>query len=206
MSEPGGKCTNPNGKGSKSRILRFLLDNQGRVLEWQEIREAAGGVEQWSRRMRELRDEEGYQILSHKDRADLHPGQYLMETDVQRPALPRDISAGTRAYVYERNGYTCQMCGVAAGDPDPLGGPRKVRLTLGHIIDKSKGGTDDASNLRAVCTACNQGLTNAGPQKPDRIQLVSQVRRATIDDQLYLLEWLNTKFGKLAGDTKKPKQ
>ncbi len=193
------RTTDPNGKSSRSRILRFLLDNQGRVLEWQEIREAAGGVEQWSRRMRELRDEEGYQILSHNDRADLHPGQYLMETDVQRPALPRDISAGTRSYVFERNGYTCQMCGAAAGDPDPLGGPRKVRLTLGHIIDKSKGGADDPANLRAVCTTCNQGLSNAGPQKPDRIQLVTQVRRAPIDDQLYLLDWLNAKFGKLTG-------
>ena len=188
-------------KSSKRKTLEFLLANMGRVLEWQEIREAAGNVEQWSRRLRELRDEDGYQILSHNDRADLHPGQYVMETDVQRPAFARNISAGTRAYVLERNGYTCQMCGLAAGDPDPFGGPRKVRLTIGHIIDKSKGGTDDPNNLRAVCVTCNQGLKNTGPQKPDRIQLLTQVRRATIDDQLHLLEWLRAKFGALADTT-----
>ncbi|MEP6663524.1 MAG: HNH endonuclease signature motif containing protein [Verrucomicrobiota bacterium] len=65
---------------------------------------------------------------------------------------------------------------------------------MGHILDKSKGGRDEPSNLRAVCTNCNEGLQNAAPQKPDRIQLLSQIRRATIDDQRAVLEWLQTKF------------
>ncbi|HAJ46463.1 MAG TPA: HNH endonuclease, partial [Alphaproteobacteria bacterium] len=32
-----------------------------------ELREAAGGISEWARRVRELRNEEGYQILSHND-------------------------------------------------------------------------------------------------------------------------------------------
>ncbi|MFM8188644.1 MAG: DNA methyltransferase [Pirellula sp.] len=48
-------------------------------------------------------------------------------------------TANDRGRHLERNGYTCQMCSVAAGDPDPLGGDRTVGLTMGHIIDKSKG-------------------------------------------------------------------
>jgi hypothetical protein len=63
-------------------------------------------------------------------------------------------------------------------------------------LDKSKGGKDDPGNLRAVCTNCNEGLQNAAPQKPDRIQLLSQIRRATIDDQKVVLDWLLKKFGK----------
>lgn len=145
--------------------------------------------------MRELRDEEGYQILSNKDRADLKPGQYLIETDKRLPAFQRSISKETRAFVLERNGYTCQMCGLAAGDPDPFHPSRTIRLTMGHIKDKSKGGSDEPNNLRAVCTNCNEGLQNSAPQKPDRIQLLSQIRRATIDDQKAVLEWLHTKFG-----------
>ncbi|MBX3452455.1 MAG: HNH endonuclease [Planctomycetaceae bacterium] len=94
----------------------------------------------------------------------------------------------------ERNGYTCQMCGVAAGDADPLGSDRTVRLTMGHILDKSKGGDDSPQNLRAVCTNCNEGLQNTSLPKPDRIHLLAQVRRATIDDQRALLEWLLKKF------------
>lgn len=188
-----------NRLGSRQKILAFMLEHIGRVVESDEIRAASGNVSEWARRLRELRDEYGYQILSHRDRADLKPGQYILETDVQLPALARTISKETRAVVLERNGYTCQMCGSAAGDPDPLGGNRKVRLTIGHIVDKSKGGADSLGNLRAVCDACNEGLQNAGPQKPGRIQLLTVVRRATIDDQRHLLDWLNQKFGSQDG-------
>lgn len=189
-------------KGSKALILEFLLANIGRVLDSKEIQSASGGASEWARRVRELRDEEGYQILSHKDRADLKPGQYIIETNKRVPAFKRGISKETRAWVLERNGYTCQMCGVAAGDPDPLGSNRSVRLTMGHIKDKSKGGDDTPQNLRAVCTNCNEGLQNTALPKPDRIHLLSQLRRATIDDQKEVLNWLLTKFGLMASKKK----
>ena len=188
----------PAKKGSKALILDFLLSNVGTVLEAKDIQQASGGASEWARRLRELRDEHGYQILSHKDRANLKPGQYLLETSKRLPAFKRGISKETRAWVLERNGYTCQMCGVAAGDPDPLGGSRTVRLTMGHIKDKSKGGDDTPQNLRAVCTTCNEGLQNTALPKPDRVHLLGQVRRATIDDQEALLNWLLGKFGLVA--------
>ena len=175
-------------------ILDFFLQNVGKVVESRAIQKASGGVVEWARRVRELRNESGYQILSHKDRADLKPNQYLLETTKRLPAFARGVSKQTRAWVLERNGYTCQMCGVAAGDPDPLGSNRTVRLTMGHIVDKSKGGTDDAQNLRAVCTNCNEGLQNTALPKPDRIHLLAQVRKATITDQQALLKWLLLKF------------
>ena len=124
----------------------------------------------------------------------MKPGQYLIETAKRRPAFKRGLSKETKAYVLERNGYTCQMCGVAAGDADPFHSGRTIRLTMGHIIDKSKGGDDLPNNLRAVCTNCNEGLQNTALPKPDRVWLLSQVRRATIDDQKALLEWLLKKF------------
>jgi hypothetical protein len=180
--------------GSKELILEYFLANVGVVLESRDIQRASGGASEWARRVRELRNEEGYQILSHKDRRDLKPGQYVLETIERVPAFRRGISKETRAQVLERNGYTCQMCGAAAGDPDPFGGSRSVRLTMGHIKDKSKGGDDSAQNLRAICDSCNEGLQNTAPQKPDRIHLLSQVRRATIDDQKAVLDWLSKKF------------
>ncbi len=186
----------PKPSGSKKRILAFLLGNMGRVIESRELQKASGWAAEWARRVRELRDEEGYPILSHKDRADLKPGQYLMETDKRRPAFKRGISKETRAVVLERNGYTCQMCGLAAGDLDPYSAGRTVRLTMGHILDKSKGGDDSPSNLRALCTNCNEGLQNAALPKPDTVWLLAQVRRATIDGQKAVLDWLLTKFDK----------
>ena len=180
--------------GSKQLILEFFLHNIGHVLESRDIQLASGGAVEWARRVRELRNEDGYQILSHKDRADLKPNQYLLETIKRVPAFARSISKETRAWVLERNGHTCQMCGVAAGDPDPLRGNRTVRLTMGHILDKSKGGDDLPQNLRAVCTNCNEGLQNTALPKPDRIHLLAQIRRATIHDQEAVLDWLLKKF------------
>lgn len=179
----------------KELILEYFLDNIGKVVESRDIQAASGGAVEWARRVRELRNEMGYQILSHKDRADLKPNQYLLETDKRVPAFKREISKETRAYVLERNGYTCQMCGLAAGDTDPYNTARTVRLTMGHIKDKLKGGDDSPQNLRAVCTNCNEGLQNAAPPKPDRILLLAQVQRATIDDQKALFDWLAKKYG-----------
>lgn len=181
-------------KGSKALILDYLLAHKGQVISSKELQEASGGASEWGRRVRELRDEQGYDILSHKDRSDLKPGEYILASTKRRPAFKRGISKETRAIVLERNGYTCQMCGCAAGDPDPYNPNRTIRLTIGHIVDKSKGGEDTPSNLRAVCSNCNEGLQNAAPIKPDRLQLLAQIRRATLTDQKEVLDWLLQKF------------
>lgn len=181
-------------KGSKAKILEFFLQNIGKVVNSQQLQKASGGAAEWGRRLRELRDEDGYNILSFNDMADLKPGEYVLADNHRRPAFKRGISKETRAIVLERNGYTCQMCGAGAGDEDMLHPSRTIRLTMGHIIDKSKGGDDSVQNLRAICSNCNEGLQNATPTKPDFISLKTAVRRATQTDQKKILEWLCNKF------------
>jgi len=65
---------------------------------------------------------------------------------------------------------------------------------MGHTIDKAKGGEDSPDNLKAVCSNCNEGLQHTAPPKPDTIELLKQIRRARVDDQLRVLEWLEGKF------------
>jgi hypothetical protein len=182
------------GESAKDRLRSYFLSHIGQVLDSYELREIAGGQTEWGRRVRELRDEEGYRILTHHDRSELKPGEYLLENSKPDPAFARDISTETRAYVLDRNGYTCQMCGATAGDPDPLHPGRKIRLQIGHIIDKTMGGTDEPSNLRALCSNCNEGASNATLMRPDLKKLMIEVRRATIGDQLEILKWLIQKF------------
>lgn len=159
-----------------------------------ELRRVSGNITEWARRVRELRNEEGFEIQTHHDRADLKPGQYVLETAKPRPAFTRQISKETRACVLDRNGYTCQMCGAVAGESHPYDLARKTRLHIGHIVDKSLGGTDDPGNLRAICSVCNEGAANVTLQRPDLQKLLVQVRRATVQDQLAVLDWLHNKF------------
>ena len=179
---------------AKSNLRKHFLANVGKVMETEELRKVAGDITEWARRIRELRTEEGFQILTHNDRNSLRPGQYILEDPVPKPAFERSISKETRAMVLDRNGFTCQMCGAAAGEPHPEDPSRRTRLHLGHIIDKSMGGTDDASNLKAICSICNEGASNLTLDRPTARKLLIQIRRAPTSDQLEVLEWLVKKF------------
>ena len=64
---------------SKEKIRQFLLANVGRVIESHELQAAADGAGQYGRRLRELREQEGWPILTHNDTTDLKPGQYLLK-------------------------------------------------------------------------------------------------------------------------------
>lgn len=181
-------------KGARAKLRAHFLANLGRVMGSEELRTVAGNISEWARRIRELRTEEGYLVLTNNDRADLKPGEYLLEVAKPQPAFARGISKETRAFVLDRNGFTCQMCGAVAGEPHPYDTTRKTRLHIGHIIDKSLGGSDDANNLKAICSICNEGAANITLQRPDLNKLMVQVRRATAADQRELLLWLKTKF------------
>lgn len=188
-----------NQKGGARRKLReHFLKNVGVVLESDELRRVAGGITEWARRVRELRNEEGYKILTHNDLSRLKPGQYLLEDSTPAPAFARTISKEIRALVLDRNGFTCQMCGAVAGEPHPYDDNRRTRLHIGHIVDKSVGGDDEPSNLRALCSVCNEGAKNLTHDRPSAAKLLVQIRRAPGLEQLEILDWLLRKFPKQA--------
>jgi hypothetical protein len=182
----------PDKIGSRAKLRDYFLSHVGKILNSTTLRKVAGTSE-WARRVRELRNEEGMHIITHNDRSDLKPGQYILVDTKLLPAFDRGISKETRSIVLDRNGYTCQMCGVAAGELHSFDG-RKVRLHIGHIIDKSQGGSDDPSNLRAVCSVCNEGASNITVNRPDSVKLLMQIRRAPGSEQLKVLQWLMTKY------------
>lgn len=185
----------PTSKGSRAKLREFFIDNLGKILNSDTLREVAGTSE-WGRRVRELRNQEGMNIVTHNDRSDLKPGEYLLVDLKPLPAFERGISKEVRAFVLDRNGFTCQMCGTAAGESHPYDQGRKTRLHIGHVIDKSMGGTDEPANLKAICSVCNEGASNLTLNRPQAIKLLAQVRRAPTTDQLDVLKWIVEKFPK----------
>jgi len=194
----------PRKPGSKQRIKTYLRGRVGKKTSGYQIQEAAQ-VTEWARRVRELRNDEGWPILTHNDDSSLKPGEYRLaavppEDKDKSYRFSNPISSRIRAIVLERNGYTCQMCGAGAGEPDAQNPRRKVRLHIGHIIDRSHGGDDSPGNLRALCSTCNQGAKNLAQEPPTWTYLLAQIRRATIKDQKKALQWLRRKF-KCADET-----
>ncbi|MCB0517841.1 MAG: HNH endonuclease [Lewinellaceae bacterium] len=180
-------------QGSRAKLRDYFIENVGIVLNSEQLRKVAG-VSEWGRRVRELRNEEGMNIITHNDRSDLKPGEYILIDLNPLPAFERGISKETRAFVLDRNGYTCQMCGAVAGEQHPYDSTRKTRLHISHIVDKSLGGTDEPSNLKAICSVCNEGASNLTLTRPSSLKLLVQIRRATVKDQLDALRWLMKKF------------
>jgi 5-methylcytosine-specific restriction endonuclease McrA len=178
------------GTGARDRLRRFLEQNLGHVVDKHQLAEVAG-IHEWARRIRELRDDEGMQILTHNDRADLKPGEYLLESTKRRPRQSHRIAAQLRVQILERDGYTCQVCGRGAGDENPLDATRRLRLHIDHI-DPS--GPASSQNLRTLCSVCNEGRSNLA-LPPASVNLLAMIRRARKEDQLRAFEWLAKKFG-----------
>lgn len=182
-------------RGTLRLAEAYFVAHVGQILDNKTLRKEIGdGSDSWTRRVRELRDKFGYKIRTHLDRPELKPGQYLLEDLDRLPVVARSVSKKLRAFILERNGYTCQSCGVGAGDIHEDGRP--ARLQIAHIIDVSHRGTNDASNLRAMCSLCNEGSSNISPARQSQSQLLAAVRRARPNDQQAAFEWLKKKLGR----------
>ena len=62
------------------------------------------------------------------------------------------IDAAGRRAIYERDGWTCQLCD---GVIDPGATEHADRASLDHIVPQSRGGSHDPSNLRMAHVGCN---------------------------------------------------
>jgi 5-methylcytosine-specific restriction endonuclease McrA len=91
--------------------------------------------------------------------------------------MPRQNRAVSRRSILLRDRYTCQYCGEVF---------ESKRLTLDHVIPRSRGGANSWENLVACCLACNNRKANRTPgeagmllaKKPGRIGVHAKYRLA----------------------------
>lgn len=148
-----------------------------------------------------MRNEYGYDIASHRDDITIPVDGYILRSP--QPAkyrFKRTVKAKTRVFVLNRNGSTCQMCGVGAGEIHPDTGKRVV-LQVGHDKDNNTGGSDNPLNLKALCQFCNQPASDALPDPTDSVKLLTQVRKGSRKAQLDVLEFLKRKYEGALGDS-----
>lgn len=158
--------------GDEIKIAAWLASTKfvGEQFTTEDIRIALGdGLEKndkehLQRRLRELRNRDGWAIPSKKYDRTLPLGHYRLDFVGWHPHLgPRPkrtggVSAKTKRIVIDRDGRRCQVCGIGANEPYP-DRPNKVAvLTAGHITPGSFKGADDLSNLQAECSLCNEAI------------------------------------------------
>lgn len=78
--------------------------------------------------------------------------------------MPRGSGVSTSMVrrVMSEGKFTCEICGIVGYEKRfPKGGYGNytdipgVYLSIDHVFPKSKGGTNERSNLRILCTLCN---------------------------------------------------
>ncbi len=102
-------------------------------------------------------------------------------------SVGRRVSLGGDVY--------CQMCGLCSGDIDEYTGT-KAEFCVDWVPNNGLSFRSRNHEIRTLCSTCNQGAKNITSEKPTKIWLLSQVRRAGQHEQRAVFEWLRTKFGK----------
>ena len=147
-------------KSIRKRVEALFLDNIGKIITREQILEVAKDPktgkepENWHQRLSELRTDEGYTILSWRNRGDLQIQEYLMPNSEKRTSAGKRIKPTDETWVQilERAKYRCEwneggeICGLKEGDVDPVGGGR-VKLTPDHKSPHSVNADTDPKKL-----------------------------------------------------------
>lgn len=136
--------------GVKAKLLEYFRANIGKPVSLEELKYLAGKANEWPRRVRELRTEDGWPISTRmQGREDLPVGTYVLDEDKQAPEHDRKIPDDVRVTVLERDNFSCVVCGWnrAMLTPDD---PRKF-LELHHLIEHKAKGGNTVENLVTIC-------------------------------------------------------
>lgn len=136
----------------KGRIREYLKDKVGEPVRSERLARISG-ISQYARRVRELRNEEGFVIDSTRTREQLGQNDYFV-VEIRDVDEKNRISAQARYEQLQRE-KACRLCGRTVDHPD-------VRyMEVDHVesfIDyDDPDEVNDPSNLRTLCNECHHG-------------------------------------------------
>lgn len=99
---------------TKDKLIEYFRKNVGAQVTGEELSYLASNTKEWARRVRELRTEEGWPIVTkNTGREDLPVGVYVLEEDRQAPPHDRKIPDPVRVAVLERDHFlVCVVAGT----------------------------------------------------------------------------------------------
>jgi hypothetical protein len=139
-----------SGDGVQAKVLAYLRANVGKHVTGEELRYVADDKNEWPRRTRELRTEEGWPVVTrYSGDPSLPVGIYVLAEDKQAPPHDRHIKEITRREVMERDHWSCQWAGCGWSHARIAVDPRF--LEVHHIEQHAVGGSNEAANLVTLC-------------------------------------------------------
>ncbi len=147
--------------GVQSKVLAYLRENVGKHVTGEELRYVANEKNEWPRRVRELRTEEGWPIVTRfSGDPSLPMGVYVLADDVQAPPHDRHIKEIVRREVMERDNWCCQWSGCGWSHERIAFDPRF--LEVHHIHEHADGGSNEAENLVTLCNLHHDEVHRSG--------------------------------------------
>jgi hypothetical protein len=132
------------------KIIEYFRKNVGEEITGEELKYLAKDKKEWARRVRELRTEHGWPIVTkNSGRDDLPIGEYVLEEDRQTYEHDRDIPDAVRLEVLQRDGFKCVECGWSRAMKSP-DDPRKM-LELHQRRHHKDKGENTVENLVTLC-------------------------------------------------------
>lgn len=136
----------------KGRIREHLTDKVGRAVESETLARISG-ISEYARRVRELRNEEGFVVDSTRTREELGGDDYFV-VEIRDVDEKTRISAQARYEQLQRE-QRCRNCGRTVDNPD-------VRyMEVDHVesfVDfDHPDAVNDPSNLQTLCNRCHHG-------------------------------------------------
>ena len=89
------------------------------------------------------------------------------------------LNKPNRNRIYKRDGYECVYCGS------------KKHLTLDHVLPKSRGGSNEWTNLVTCCSKCNRQKDNKTPEEAKMSMSRSAYEPPIMYDDVVLLNVWN---------------
>jgi 5-methylcytosine-specific restriction endonuclease McrA len=89
-----------------------------------------------------------------------------------------------------RDNFTCQTCGATGAE---VGGRELMRV--GYFTRNDDSVKNSTLDLKMLCPDCDEGFATAKLlPRMNAQELLVQLRRATVADQIEVLKWLSTKY------------
>lgn len=194
-------------KSYTQKALELFQKRLGKIVTSEELAQITGTrgnpISHNIRRIFELRDEQGYNIVNHKDNdttgLNLRVNEWVllnMEPDPKK-IRSRGVNKKIMFEVFTRDHFTCQTCGRTPQDDDPFKLGHKIKLHVGHILAHKRKKDDPVNSILTkddfvtMCNVCNEGAKNNDLKK---VTLLDRVKSADDLTKKEIFDFLKSKF------------